>query len=141
MFRRILVPLDFSGSSAAALALARRAFPQATLRLVHVLNPSQIAGNIQSPAMPELTRFEMENEVRQRLEELTTDADELVIRLGNAAELIIKEAEAWQADLITMGTHGRTGLNYFLQGSVAEQVVRHSRLPVLIEHDRPVQPA
>lgn len=135
MFRRILVPLDFSGSSAAALALARRNFPDATLRLIHVLNPSQVASSIQSPALPELTRFELENEVRQRLSELTTDDDEMVIRLGNAAELIIKEAEDWQADLITMGTHGRTGLNYFLHGSVAEQVVRHSRLPVLIEYD------
>lgn len=135
MFSRILVPLDFSSSSAAALALARKNFPEAKLRLIHVLNPSQVAGNIQSPAMPELTRFELENEVRQRLSELVSDSEELVIRLGTAAELIIKEAEEWQADLITMGTHGRTGINYFLHGSVAEQVVRHSRLPVLIEHD------
>lgn len=135
MFRRILVPLDFSSSSAAALALARKNFPDANLRLIHVLNPSQVAENIRSPAMPELTRFELENNVRQQLVELTTDSDELVIRLGSPAELIIKEAEEWQADLITMGTHGRTGLNYFLHGSVAEQVVRHSRLPVLIEHD------
>ncbi|HRP46751.1 MAG TPA: universal stress protein [Trueperaceae bacterium] len=42
-------------------------------------------------------------------------------------------ADKCQADLIAMGTHDRTGFDQFLHGSVAEQVVRRSRLPVLIE--------
>jgi nucleotide-binding universal stress UspA family protein len=51
---------------------------------------------------------------------------------GLAKEDIIKTAEIWGADLIVMGTHGRTGLRHLIMGSVAENVVRHSKIPVLV---------
>lgn len=135
MFARILVPLDHSGAAAAALALARKNFPAAALRLVHVLDPSQLASSITSTVTPDVQREELENRAAERLAHLTEGSDELVIRVGKPAEVILKEAEEWRADLITMGTHGRTGFDHFLHGSVAEQVVRRSRLPVLIEHE------
>ena len=50
---------------------------------------------------------------------------------GEAATSIVQEAEQRQADLIVMGTHGRTGLGYMLLGSVAEKVVRKARCSVL----------
>jgi nucleotide-binding universal stress UspA family protein len=50
---------------------------------------------------------------------------------GEAATAIVQEAEQRQADLIVMGTHGRTGLEYMLLGSVAEKVVRRAHCPVL----------
>lgn len=135
VFARILVPLDHSSAAAAALALARANFPHSEIRLLHVLDPSQVANAISSPVAPDLGREQLENKAAQRLAHLVTDDDRLVIRVGKPAEVIIKEAEEWQADLITMGTHGRTGFDHFLHGSVAEQVVRRSRLPVLIEHE------
>ena len=135
LFARVLVPLDHSSAAAAALALTRANFPDAELRLLHVIDPGQLAGSITSTVSPDVQREELEQKAAQRLSHLRTAGDEFVIRVGKPAEVIIKEAEEWQADLITMGTHGRTGFDHFLHGSVAEQVVRHSRLPVLIEHE------
>lgn len=45
---------------------------------------------------------------------------------------ILRIAKQWQADLIVMGTHGRTGLERLLTGSVAEYVIRHSKIPVMV---------
>lgn len=50
----------------------------------------------------------------------------------DAARTIVDFAQAQAADLIAIGTHGRTGLRHILMGSVAEEVVRHARLPVLV---------
>ena len=54
------------------------------------------------------------------------------IKRGEPDEIIIKTAEEWNADLIILGTHGRTGLSHLLIGSVAEEVIRHSTKPTLI---------
>jgi nucleotide-binding universal stress UspA family protein len=54
-----------------------------------------------------------------------------LIREGPARSTIIEVASEVEADLIVMGTHGHTGLTHLLIGSVAEHVVRHSRIPVL----------
>ena len=51
---------------------------------------------------------------------------------GSPYELILKIADEWAADLIIMGTHGRTGLAHLLMGSVAEKVIRHSIKPLFI---------
>lgn len=135
LFARVLVPLDHSSVAAAALALTRTNFPNVKLRLLHVLDPSQLASSITSTVSPDVQREELEQKAAQRLAHLRAEDDEFVIRVGKPAEEIIREAEQWQADLIAMGTHGRTGFDHFLHGSVAEQVVRRSRLPVLIEHE------
>ena len=50
---------------------------------------------------------------------------------GNAAREILRVAEEQHCSLIVLGTHGRTGLSRVLLGSVAEDVIRHSRVPVL----------
>lgn len=52
--------------------------------------------------------------------------------MDTASHGIIKQAEEWGADLIVLGTHGRTGLYHFLMGSVAEHVARKAACPVLI---------
>ncbi|HSD11680.1 MAG TPA: universal stress protein [Candidatus Binatia bacterium] len=51
---------------------------------------------------------------------------------GSPAEEILATARAWNADLIIIGSHGRTGLARIVMGSVAEQVVRHAPIPVLV---------
>ena len=53
------------------------------------------------------------------------------VRDGDAAEEILREAEEAKANLIVIGTHGRTGLGRLLMGSVAEAVLRRARCPVL----------
>ncbi len=53
-------------------------------------------------------------------------------KLGNARDEILQTAEEWGADLIILGTHGRTGFDHFISGSVAEKVVRRTKCPVLV---------
>ena len=52
--------------------------------------------------------------------------------MDTASHGIIQQAEQWNAELIVIGTHGRTGINHLLMGSVAESVARKSSCPVLI---------
>jgi len=59
------------------------------------------------------------------------------IEEGNPFEAILKVAEEWGADLIVLGTHGRTGLSHLLMGSVAEKVIRHSVKPVFVIPTKP----
>lgn len=51
---------------------------------------------------------------------------------GKPAAKIVETANEWKADYIVVGTHGRTGLSHLLMGSVAEHVIRHSKIPVLV---------
>jgi len=51
---------------------------------------------------------------------------------GSTAEGILERSRQFNADLVVLGTHSRTGLDRLLMGSVAEHVVRHSEVPVLV---------
>jgi nucleotide-binding universal stress UspA family protein len=59
------------------------------------------------------------------------------IELGSDYEQILRRAEEWQAELIAVGTHGRTGLKRLLLGSVADQIVRSAHCPVLVARPSP----
>ncbi|MDO9186231.1 MAG: universal stress protein [Bacteroidia bacterium] len=54
------------------------------------------------------------------------------VEQGKPFEEILKVADEWEADLIVLGTHGRTGLSHLLMGSVAEKVIRHSTKPLFV---------
>jgi len=51
---------------------------------------------------------------------------------GKANEIILRVAKEWEADLIVLGTHGRTGISHLIMGSVAEHVIRHAKIPVMV---------
>lgn len=51
---------------------------------------------------------------------------------GRVADVIVREARKWKADLIVMGTHGRRGIGRVVLGSDAEAVLREARVPVLL---------
>src|ERR1700690_3441685 len=139
--RRILVPTDFSDPSNEALAFAM-AFASAfggTLDLVHVA----IARSYVLPPPIDLATipFDMTNtlelaaaglaseEARVRGAGLRCESATLV---GRPDSEIVARAAATKANLIVMGTHGRSGLAHALMGSVAEHVVRHAPCPILI---------
>ena len=134
MFTRILLRTDFSGSADVALATARQHLPDA-VRLLHIVSAQRVAtlytDTFTSPVDAADARRRLE-----RLEEIAQAGEECVAVMGQPAETILAQAEAWQPDLIVMGTHGRTGLAHFLNGSVAEEVVRYARLPVLVGGER-----
>lgn len=132
----ILHPTDFSEAAnfAFRLAVSLARDHQARLVIVHVApTPYAIGGEIMV-APPEPASVQRE-ELLDRLHEMKPSAAEVEFehRLyeGNPAEEILRAAEASSADLIVMGTHGRTGLSRLLMGSVAEQVVRRASCPVL----------
>jgi nucleotide-binding universal stress UspA family protein len=65
---------------------------------------------------------------------------ERVYREGLATEVILETADEYKADLIVMGTHGRSGIGRLLLGSVTEEVLRKAACPVLtVKAQRPVR--
>ena len=133
-YHRILFATDFSPASEAALkyatALARDS--GARLLIVHVEElPTPYAGGEMMLPQPEYPN----PEIRKMLEAVVpTDKNvpyEHHLLLGTAAEDIVRLATEEKADLIVIGTHGRTGLKRVLMGSVAEAVMRHAHCPVL----------
>lgn len=140
-FERILVPLDYSRSSDAALAYAKEvgASDGAELRLLHVLEvgaypdfyfPVQAS---QMFDMPELKSRAVDNlNERLRSVEGPEVQAEVHVELGHPAQVILDQAESLRTDLIVISSHGRTGLERVLLGSVAESVVRGSKVPVMI---------
>lgn len=139
--KRILVPTDFSDPSQEALETAMsfaRTFG-ATLDLVHVAveatypvpPPIDIASlpiDI-GPALDRSAAGLAAAEARVREAGVACETATLV---GRADQEIVTRARTTGADLIIMGTHGRSGLAHVLLGSNAERVVQHAPCPVLI---------
>jgi len=134
---RVLAPVDLSDQSemvldhAAALADAYAA----PLDLLHVVEeaayPSAYGLDPLTPDLPSV-----QDRAREALEtlaaelDLRTDPVNVHVMAGNAARDIVEFADDNEADLIVMATHGRSGLERFLIGSVAEKVVRRAPCPV-----------
>ena len=137
-FTKIAVGIDFSQSAQAALELARSRFPGAQLKLIHVVDaragsvPDLSTGGV-SPVMPSaevLTALSAGDE--RQLDRLALEGEEEEIVLGEPAQTLVQAAQQWGADLIVVGSHPQGALAHFFMGSVAEQVFRHSGIPVLI---------
>lgn len=146
MFRRILVAVDGSEPSnravATAMKLAREG--RARLRIVHVadtLPPASVgvAGEmyvdveryrdaVLSAGRDVLKRVG----ARARATRARTETALLETLTHDPSAAIVAEAKRWRADLIALGTHGRTGLARLFLGSVAEGVARHAPVAVLL---------
>ena len=130
----ILHPTDFSKQSSYALGLACALARDYGARLVvlHVVAaPTVIYGEGVVPPNPEELRAAAQEQLNA-LDVPGLDVHaERRLEEGAATTEILRVAEELHADLIVMGTHGRTGLGRLLMGSVAEQVVRKALCPVL----------
>lgn len=145
MLRRILVPVNFTPASARAVAVARDHRPEnAVIRLLCVINPSEIAAAAANPAINPMhareERSKAESEAIEKLKAWAREGEEIAVEIGSTAEKISEHADTWGADLIAMGTRGRTGLSQFLHGSATEWLVRHAKQPVLAVHDVELDP-
>jgi nucleotide-binding universal stress UspA family protein len=129
----ILNPTDFSDRSSYAFQFACALTRDYGARLIvlHVAAPTVFYG--EGLVIPEAeTLFQEAKEKLNRLE--VPDANiraERRFQEGDPVTEILRVAQELHADLIVMGTHGRTGLRRLLMGSVAEQVVRKAACPVL----------
>lgn len=134
--RCLLVPVDFSRPSRAALrhALALAAATGARVILAHVLEPFHAGLLMDTTASQDSAR----RAANERLEALLIEARRTwpkvsrELRVGHPVHTIVALARRVSADLIVLGTHGRTGLRRSLIGSVAERVVREAHCPVLV---------
>ena len=144
--RRILHPTDFSRASSAAFARAVRMAKadRAQLLLVHVLaSPAPMAGEgYISPEFYDDLEASARRYAEKRLSGLQAKARKggartaTLLREGVAHEQIIRAAKSKKADLIVMGTHGRTGIVEFFVGSIAARVVAGASCPVLTVRGR-----
>jgi nucleotide-binding universal stress UspA family protein len=140
-FRRILHPSDFSPAARPAFrkALELAKANRAELLVAHVLPPLPLypEAALAATTYDELVRGQRAS-ARKRLDRLVASArtdgvraSGLVVDVGTPAEAIVRLARARRADLIVMGTHGRTGIVGALLGSVAGRVVGTAACPVL----------
>lgn len=144
---RILVPVDFSECSRAAVraavGLAARYGAEVELLHVHDAPWTPEAVTVRTEDGREVAAEQyLEEESQRQLTELAASVPELAriahrksIRTGMSHDIILNRARAAGADLIVMGTHGRTGLSHLLMGSVAEKVLRGAPCPVLVVRD------
>lgn len=139
--RTVLVPTDFSEDANLAIRTAQRvlgaARNAAKLVLLHAYHlPVEFTALGTVPVTPKLFADAAE-QARKRLEDLAEPLRrqgwrvETLAREGYPPAVIEAEATALSADLIAMGTHGRTGLRHLLLGSTAERVIQHAPCPVL----------
>ncbi|HET7726723.1 MAG TPA: universal stress protein [Candidatus Limnocylindrales bacterium] len=139
---RVLLATDLTAASIAATdeAFALAARLGATLLVVSVIDPGSLR-------LPGGRWAERVDQVRARRE---AAAEQLVERgramgvpvqclvwVGEPGESIVEAADAEGADLILVGSHGRSGVGRVLLGSVSDFVVRHANCPVLVVRQRP----
>ncbi len=142
--KRILCPTDFSESSRHALeqAVHWASWYMAQITVLHVCAApvAALAGADAGPVLPEALclsdqeRARIEEELRLFVEPVLSDSVVPVVRDtadGQVVAGILNEATSMPADLLVMGTHGRTGFTRMLLGSVTERVLRRAPCPVL----------
>jgi len=139
--RVILHPTDFSAASRPALAraLAEARADRAELLVAHVVSNSIpfVADEYMSPKTYADLRQSMLAQGRKELDKVVAKTKAAGARAsgllleGSVPEAIVRAARSKRADVIVMGTHGRTGLRRLLMGSVAERVVGTAPCPVL----------
>lgn len=149
-WNKIIYPTDFSSAAEAAFDTAQRLArdSESLLLIVHVVEPVVAAtpGTVAPPVT--LGGTDLSDTQQQAIDEAREELQKVVpsdpaIRFehrlidGLASDGILNLVDEEQADLIIMGTHGRTGLKRLLMGSIAEKIVRHASCPVLTlrEHE------
>ena len=151
MFTRILVPMDFSAPSDAALDYARGIATRfgASLHLLHVAEDPYRALYSAEVFVPEMEglRDQILDDAAGRMKDRLRESDRTELQatvdaiIGTPAGSIVEYAGGHDMDFIVMGTHGRGGMSHLLMGSVAERVVRKAPCPVLTVRQVPVKAA
>jgi len=139
LFERILVPIDFSDHSKKALVYAKEIAESygANLQLLHVIEDTiHPAFSLSGKSSIFDLVPGIEEDCRRRIEKLIQETGvskentEIIVKGGQAAHDIIKFAKENSSDLVVIATHGLTGIEHLLLGSVTEKVVRMAPCPV-----------
>ena len=136
MAKHVLVPVEGSSQSADAVALAASEWPDARLTLLHVIDP--VEGGYSLDTVREGAE-EWHKEQKLAAKDLFADLSDGIrnevstrVETGRPARTILEVLGEGAFDHVVMGSHGRSGVSRVLLGSVAEDVVRESPVPVTI---------
>lgn len=136
--KKILIAVDASEFSMNAAGkgseLARQLNAQAAF--VFVIDTSKAMGNVDAGITPDEALSILKKEAEETLDQLAREYDRPdLIRFmpeGHPKTDVLRIAGEWNADMIVVGTHGRTGLLSLLMGSTAEAVIHRSKIPVMV---------
>lgn len=132
--KTVVVPLDFSDDSVAAIQTGLRCVEKPTgLHVLHVLPELRYSG----PLYEEWGQGQPRDEViRQRIEELIEEAGatgaQAAVLIGDAGLATVDYAKSLDAGLIVLPSHGFHGVRRLLLGSTAERIIRHAECSVLV---------
>jgi nucleotide-binding universal stress UspA family protein len=150
MFQRVLVPLDGSQRAERAIPVASRiaqAFGSSVIML-HVAAPPVSTGKINVPeAFPKVGTDEELAETAEYLKNLAQSDElrgiktEVQTLVGAVVPTILSATQSSHADLIVLCSHGYTGFKHWRLGSVAEKVIRHAPISVIVLRDGGPEPA
>jgi nucleotide-binding universal stress UspA family protein len=138
-FRKILIAVDNSAYSFKAakigIALSRSLGAQAAF--LYVINDAMAMRDPEGGISPAEITILLKKEAAETVDQLIKmyGGEHDIVHFtptGIPHEEIIMTAKEWEADVIIMGSHGRSGLSHLLMGSVSEQVLKRSPVPVLI---------
>jgi nucleotide-binding universal stress UspA family protein len=140
MYSKILIPLDGSKTAEKVLPYARYLAGKfkAAVELLAVIDVVEMVGHLSAERarhldiMIEDSMRSSEIYLRKVANNFSGTAVKCTVEKGRAEDTIIEKGEAEPGTLITMATHGRSGLNRFLLGSIAEKVLRGTANPLLI---------
>jgi nucleotide-binding universal stress UspA family protein len=144
MYQRILVPVDGSPTSARGVdeAIQLAKLTKGRLLLVHLVEPLPyaLAGEGYGAMTADIVGMMTEagrkvlNEAQQRVEKEGVAVEAKLVETLDArlSDCIAEHVDAWRADLVVVGTHGRRGVQRVLLGSDAELIVRTAKVPVLL---------
>ncbi len=138
-YRKILIAVDCGSFS---LKAAKAGFDlahalNAEVALLYVIDRNKESVNIEAGPTREESEMALLKEAQDTIRQMismyngTGEVYEFTPE-GFPNEEILNIAKEWEADMIVMGTHGRTGLSHLLSGSVAEHVVHHACIPVMV---------
>lgn len=142
--KNILVPTDFSKYADAALKIAvdMAVTYDANIYLVHAIDNTISRKSIDYGISYEEIKQIEENSINASGEKLAKQAANIikngnikvvqVTKIGDPAEVILKEQKAKKVDLIVIASHGRSGIVRYLMGSVATKVTKSAKCPVML---------
>ncbi|NPV91824.1 MAG: universal stress protein [Firmicutes bacterium] len=141
--KKVLVATDFSNFAEKVLETAESIATKynASVYLLHVVDQNVSKSSDDYNLPDEVVERYKEQGMKNSFEIIKGQTEKLkskgietepVVMAGNPAEVILSEQAAKGADVIVMGSHGKTGLTRYMLGSVAEKVIRHATVPVLV---------
>ncbi|MBN9352347.1 MAG: universal stress protein [Chitinophagaceae bacterium] len=141
-FKKILIAVDSNDYSmnTAKTGIALGHQLNAQIALCFIIDVGKASGSVDAGITVQEALIVLKKEAEETLDKLIAlYGGENIVKMmekGHPKQDILKMAGIFEADLIVMGTHRRKGLNKLLSGSVAEYVIHHSELPVLVVPSR-----